>query len=94
MAILAVAQIVIRVPLTYVVDPVPFASFGVFWGGVFLLGAIVALVAAYLLKPTAFAAGLGATVLLARPHGADGVVDGNPAFDQIGHDQRRAHQRQ
>ena len=34
MAILAVAQIVIRVPLTYVVDPVPFASFGVFWGGV------------------------------------------------------------
>lgn len=34
MAILAVAQIVIRVPLTYVVDPVPFASFGVFWGGI------------------------------------------------------------
>lgn len=34
MAIISVAQMAIRVPLTYVVDPVPFASFGVFWGGV------------------------------------------------------------
>lgn len=33
MAILSASQIVIRIPLTYVVDPVPFASFGIFWGG-------------------------------------------------------------
>lgn len=31
--ILGVAQLALRVPLTYVVDPVPFASFGIFWGG-------------------------------------------------------------
>lgn len=33
-AILGLAQMMIRIPLTYVVDPVPFASGGVFWGGV------------------------------------------------------------
>lgn len=33
-AIIGIGQMLVRIPLTYIVDPVPFASFGVFWGGV------------------------------------------------------------
>lgn len=33
-AIIGIGQMLIRIPLSYIVDPVPFASFGVFWGGV------------------------------------------------------------
>jgi len=33
-AIISVGQMLVRIPLTYIVDPVPFASFGVFWGGI------------------------------------------------------------
>lgn len=33
-AIIGLGQMLIRIPLTYIVDPVPFASFGVFWGGI------------------------------------------------------------
>ena len=32
-AIIGVGQMLVRIPLTYVVDPVPFASHGVFWPG-------------------------------------------------------------
>lgn len=32
-AILGLAQVAIRVPLTFLVDPVPFSTNGVFWGG-------------------------------------------------------------
>ena len=32
-AIIGLGQMLVRIPLTYVVDPVPFASHGVFWGG-------------------------------------------------------------
>lgn len=34
MAVIGLAQMVVRLPLTYVVDPVPYATGGVFWGGV------------------------------------------------------------
>lgn len=32
-AIIGLGQMLVRIPLTYVVDPVPFASHGVFWSG-------------------------------------------------------------
>lgn len=35
--IIAVGQMLVRLPLTYVVDPVPFASHGVVWPGVLAL---------------------------------------------------------
>jgi hypothetical protein len=34
LAIVAAGQMALRLPLTYLVDPYPFASFGVFWAGV------------------------------------------------------------
>jgi hypothetical protein len=33
LALLGVAQVAIRVPLTFLIDPVPFSTNGVFWGG-------------------------------------------------------------
>lgn len=40
LTIIAVVQMALRVPLTYLVDPVPFASFGVFWSGAFMMLAL------------------------------------------------------